>query len=1209
MNIKKLIASVTATAIVATQALTGLATVNAAYTNPEWAQAVNFMKTEGLSSVANSVDQYLPLATVKREAAAKFFTAFAEKEFGRTADTTKVCNFSDINEANPVFVPYITKACQMGIIKGANGKAMPKATLTKLQFLTILARIVKNNPNLEPVAAFNTMKAEGVTKAASLADTVRPVSRIELAILFQRAVAKYAKQDSNDNSDADLNSIISGLTGDNDNNNQDNGNATTTGNNNQDNSSATGNNNQDNNNNTQEDKLVVAVDPATPAEQYVPGTGSHIQVLKFDLTAGGKDVTVKAATVKLSGMINKDNIKNVYIEDENGVVLTNQRGFNTDYEARLVFDGNYVVKAGESKGLYLVMDVKNSTNELIKMSITDLDASSTVNGLPVVSNVIHTTAYSSTTVKFVSDLTGEKEVANINNVLYVGDTNKEIMKFELTNGGENNKDVALKSIRFRGVETLEGKIDNVKLLAGGTVVNATATVDGKYLTFNINNYVLKDGDTKTFYVHADVVGGEKDDRIQLYLDETSDISAIEADTNAATAISVDGSKAYGKAYKIKEGDNLITKSSESPSSAYVPNDEDDITVLVANVNTSSEMYVEKVRVYRDNMTADSTDIKRVKLYINDKYVDETDTTGSDSKGEYYEFSYYSNLKGANKFVVKVDTENNARDGKTIRFTINGDSIAFGSNAEYVASKNTVTNVKGSATSSTLTIKKPAISSVSETSGIADNEVLIAGAQNALVAKYTFQANNVRDVKVTDLTLDVTGDTDNISTLSLAVNGQVVDTENVNGTSVTFNSVNVNVPRGSTAEVSVLATLTTSYNTGAAFQVTLPAQGVTAEDAKGNTVDSVPSTAIAGPLFNVKTSATLYVSADSNTPVENVVAANPNVEQEVARFKFKATDDDAQIQELALVNVSKTFTGDNATAAADATTGADAVVNKVVVYNTNGDKLGEATLTNGVAYFAFANPVNLTKDQDTVLVVKVKANAINDESNTNKTVRFAVLKPGVSIGTQQTKVISKANGEEVANVNYPSAAVANTQYIRKTVISLANNTQTTTSLVAGSNDIYLFKVSADAAGAVKVKTFTFDVTFGGNSSNPTTGYEFYINGSKEDNVDVAAAATNGTTTVTVTFTGNYENGYEITAGSTVNFKLVATNVSTTGDNDSITARLNEKSNDTDKVDTTYTGATSVLWSDEAADSVTGGTQDWFTDANLSTLPLNGETLSK
>jgi hypothetical protein len=45
--------------------------------------------------------------------------------------------------------------------------------------------------------------------------------------------------------------------------------------------------------------LSVALDPSTPREQYVPGTGVDIKVMKVDLTAGSKDVTVKAITVKL----------------------------------------------------------------------------------------------------------------------------------------------------------------------------------------------------------------------------------------------------------------------------------------------------------------------------------------------------------------------------------------------------------------------------------------------------------------------------------------------------------------------------------------------------------------------------------------------------------------------------------------------------------------------------------------------------------------------------------------------------------------------------------------------------------------------------------------------------------------------------------------------------------------------------------------------
>ena len=187
MDIKKIIAGTTAVAVITTQALSGMAfAASTATANQAWTDAVNFMKTQGLSSTANSVAEYAPMATVKREAASKFFVAFAKKEFGMKADTTKVCNFSDINKANSVFVPYIIEACQMGILHGANGKFMPKATLTKLQFLTVLARIVKNNSAIQPADAFNVLKAEGITNADSLAATVRPVSRIELAMLFER---------------------------------------------------------------------------------------------------------------------------------------------------------------------------------------------------------------------------------------------------------------------------------------------------------------------------------------------------------------------------------------------------------------------------------------------------------------------------------------------------------------------------------------------------------------------------------------------------------------------------------------------------------------------------------------------------------------------------------------------------------------------------------------------------------------------------------------------------------------------------------------------------------------------------------------------------------------------------------------------------------------------------------------------------------------
>jgi hypothetical protein len=126
MDIKKIIASATAGAVIASQLMSGIVMAVSTTAYPaEWQEAVNFMKDHNLSSTADSVEQYVPLATVKREAAAKFFVNFAKNEFGKTVDATKVCNFTDLNEAQSWAVPFIVEACQMGLLKGSDGKFMP----------------------------------------------------------------------------------------------------------------------------------------------------------------------------------------------------------------------------------------------------------------------------------------------------------------------------------------------------------------------------------------------------------------------------------------------------------------------------------------------------------------------------------------------------------------------------------------------------------------------------------------------------------------------------------------------------------------------------------------------------------------------------------------------------------------------------------------------------------------------------------------------------------------------------------------------------------------------------------------------------------------------------------------------------------------------------------------------------------------------------
>jgi hypothetical protein len=79
--------------------------------------------------------------------------------------------------------------------------------------------------------------------------------------------------------------------------------------------------------------------------------------------------------------------------------------------------------------------------------------------------------------------------------------------------------------------------------------------------------------------------------------------------------------------------------------------------------TSNSSLVHKGGLDTDSDFVQKNDVKNIKLYINNKLVDvvssySTDTTHCTNPKDGYlcgEFSYYDDLKGSNKFVVKIDT--------------------------------------------------------------------------------------------------------------------------------------------------------------------------------------------------------------------------------------------------------------------------------------------------------------------------------------------------------------------------------------------------------------------------------------------------------------------------------------------------------------------------------------------------------------------------
>jgi hypothetical protein len=136
-----------------------------------------------------------------------------------------------------------------------------------------------------------------------------------------------------------------------------------------------------------DDMLEVALSPETPTLGYVAAGRDRTTVLAFDVTAGSEDVTLKEATLEYVGLSDAANftVMAIYLGNEKATKGTSKSFSNN--ESDLAFENDTVIKAGETQTLYVTANVASSTGTVShKVALTNLEASSTVEGDYVVSN-------------------------------------------------------------------------------------------------------------------------------------------------------------------------------------------------------------------------------------------------------------------------------------------------------------------------------------------------------------------------------------------------------------------------------------------------------------------------------------------------------------------------------------------------------------------------------------------------------------------------------------------------------------------------------------------------------------------------------------------------------------------------------------------------------------------------------------------------------
>lgn len=422
--------------------------------------------------------------------------------------------------------------------------------------------------------------------------------------------------------------------------------------------------------------------------------------------------------------------------------------------------------------------------------------------------------------------------------------------------------------------------------------------------------------------------------------------------------------------------------------------------------------------------------------------------------------------------------------------------------------------------------------------------------------------------------------------------QIGTSETPDSTTGEMNITNTNllVPAGGSKNLTVKCTAdSTVVGTEDYYAIGIAAPAdVTANDSDSNTV--TPSIS-AGLVANstsantvkqtVKNGGVLTVATD-NLRQSTILVAGGDVWHNLSQFKATA-----QFEPMTLTRVRVTSTGDAANYTA-------------IGIAKDGALLGSNTLSAGVAQAKdvdLTTPISIPMDSSVTFQVWAKLASTQSSSSvsgaTSGVARSGnTFSAGIGANTQSgnwdanyaSKFNIRAVGEASGDLVYTAgtATVGNTFVLRKTKPTLTKQSLSSTTLANGTDtDLYKVNVSADSAGSLSVKKFTFNVSRSTTTASSLALTNFRLRkGSSdlaladvvitdENGTDLEAGTLDGSTSATkviVTLTNE-----ESIAGSGATYTLHATvSGSVAGDGVSTSFYVDPSAN----VTTGYLATTSI-----------------------------------
>ncbi len=875
--------------------------------------------------------------------------------------------------------------------------------------------------------------------------------------------------------------------------------------------------------------VTVTLAADTAAGQTVP-VGASVEVAKFNLRAGATKAQISSITLTAGGLGTSTNIDDatLYVD---GVKAGASKNFNSDRIATFTFATPLEINANAVKSLAVRATFDGAGFYSVGIAkASDVTAGGSVMGsFPINGNTMQAVAG--------VDIA---EVALTNNAgtesAQFGQDDVLLADFTLNS---SNEDVLFTSAIFENGGTNSADLlNNVKLLIDGDEV-ATGSINGKVISFSLNNFLMKKNNTYTVEVRGDIGVGNDGDTIKLFIRNRADLSFI-GQTYGYGAQLVSGDwdtfKTAASAHQvtISAGDITIDfDKAATPSKEVKANTQNVVLATLSFLSNAENATINDINDASGNFriigtNIDANDLENVELYdLQTGGVFSIEATFDTNRFELnLEDEDITLTKGIKRtFHVRADIKDTAEDGDKFQVVLNAAAMTVTgdvSNAD-------ITDITPSNISSAVTTVKAAsleIATVPLT-----NTTIVPGAQDVQIYSALLKAGDADSVKISSVKLsadeDVAGvfaDT-NISQLELYLNGVWLKTlsnqiDETNDT-ITFNSLstvnNANVvAAGKQVELKVVARFSSSFAqtgqfvTGIAVDTDIVARASVGNDLVTPT-GTIPATLDESDGVNatgesrlviLETEGTLdaemkVTNAKANRDVYIVAGQSTASGQYLAELVFTTANEPIKVTELILTQAGTALGSD---------------LMSINLYNGSGTLVASTTPeADGGAKFTNVNWV-FDADQATSLWLGVTTKGIN------------VANVASSTAAEEATIIFDIDSVNAEGVNtFEELTVIPTGATSKTATILAANVTAienalSNGVLTGGNDKIIGKFTINADRGANRKTDNTNVeatleslllTVSADAGTTLADVKMYVEGSPANiAADITPCAGNG-----------------------------------------------------------------------------------------------------